>query len=86
LAYNATDPGWKKHACILNAANEMAVAAFLDEKIRFTQLPEVVEYTMENSLFHSLLNLDFLTLLIKMQGKQLSDLLINFKTKMTNTY
>jgi hypothetical protein len=27
-----------------------------------------------------------LTLLIKMQGKQLSDLLINFKTKDDNTY
>jgi 1-deoxy-D-xylulose-5-phosphate reductoisomerase len=46
--------------CILNAANEMAVAAFLDEKIRFTQLPEVVEYTMENSLFSLSPDLDFL--------------------------
>jgi 1-deoxy-D-xylulose-5-phosphate reductoisomerase len=28
---------------ILNAANEMAVAAFLDGRLRFTQIPEVIE-------------------------------------------
>ncbi len=37
--------------CILNAANEMAVEAFLDEKIGFTQMPEIVEHTMENSFY-----------------------------------
>ena len=30
--------------CILNAANEIAVTAFLDEKIRFTQMPDLVEW------------------------------------------
>jgi 1-deoxy-D-xylulose 5-phosphate reductoisomerase len=38
----------------------MAVNAFLDEKIRFTQLPEVVEHTMETSLFSLSPDLDFL--------------------------
>ena len=46
--------------CILNAANEMAVEAFLYEKIGFTQMPAVVEYTMENSLYSPLPDLDFL--------------------------
>ncbi|WP_343594767.1 1-deoxy-D-xylulose-5-phosphate reductoisomerase [Acinetobacter sp.] len=31
---------------ILNAANEIAVAAFLEEKISFTAIPEVVEFTI----------------------------------------
>lgn len=34
--------------CILNAANEIAVAAFLDHQIRFTQIAQVIEKTMEN--------------------------------------
>jgi 1-deoxy-D-xylulose 5-phosphate reductoisomerase len=38
----------------------MAVEAFLHEKIGFTQMPEVVEYTMENSLYSPLPDLDFL--------------------------
>ena len=29
--------------CVLNAANEIAVQAFLDEEIRFTAIPEVIE-------------------------------------------
>ena len=31
---------------ILNAANEIAVAAFLQEKIKFTAIPEIVEHTL----------------------------------------
>ncbi|MFM8152868.1 MAG: 1-deoxy-D-xylulose-5-phosphate reductoisomerase, partial [Polynucleobacter victoriensis] len=32
---------------VLNAANEVAVDAFLIEKIKFTQIAEVVEKTLE---------------------------------------
>jgi 1-deoxy-D-xylulose-5-phosphate reductoisomerase len=46
--------------CILNAANEIAVKAFLDNNIKFTQMPEIVEYTMENSLYSASPDLDFL--------------------------
>ena len=46
--------------CILNAANEMAVNAFLTEKIGFMQMPDVVEYTMENSFILRLPDLEFL--------------------------
>lgn len=37
--------------CILNAANEVAVAAFLHEKIRFTDMPRVAEHTMRRAQF-----------------------------------
>lgn len=37
--------------CILNAANERAVAAFLSEKIKFTDMPRLVNYTMEHTPF-----------------------------------
>ena len=33
-------------ATILNAANEVAVQAFLDQRIGFTQIAEVVEHTL----------------------------------------
>jgi 1-deoxy-D-xylulose-5-phosphate reductoisomerase len=33
---------------ILNAANEIAVEAFLNRQIRFTGIPELVEATLEN--------------------------------------
>jgi 1-deoxy-D-xylulose-5-phosphate reductoisomerase len=59
LAYEALNKGGNM-PCILNAANEMAVRAFLDEKIGFMQMPEIVEYTMENSLFSPSPDLDFL--------------------------
>jgi 1-deoxy-D-xylulose-5-phosphate reductoisomerase len=59
LAYSAIRRGGNM-PCILNAANEIAVKAFLDDKILFTQMPEIVEYTMENSLYSALPDLDFL--------------------------
>ena len=33
--------------CILNASNEIAVEFFLQEKIKFIQIPQVIKYTME---------------------------------------
>lgn len=35
--------------CIMNAANEIAVEAFLNEKIRFLEIPEVIEQTLVKS-------------------------------------
>lgn len=37
--------------CVLNAANEVAVEAFLQEKIRFLQIPEIIERCMEQVSF-----------------------------------
>jgi len=59
LAYEAIRRGGNM-PCILNAANEMSVKAFLDEKISFTQMPDIVEYTMGNSIFSATPDLDFL--------------------------
>lgn len=46
LAYEAIRQGGNM-PCVLNAANEAAVIAFLAGRIGFVQMPEVVEYTME---------------------------------------
>jgi 1-deoxy-D-xylulose-5-phosphate reductoisomerase len=45
LAFDALKKGGNA-PCILNAANEIAVNAFLEEKIGFMQMPDVVEYTL----------------------------------------
>ena len=37
--------------CIMNAANEVAVAAFLRDKIKFTDIPSVIERTIGKSNF-----------------------------------
>ena len=59
LAYDALAQGGNM-PCILNAANEMAVLAFLEEKIGFTQMPDIVEHTMEHSLYSPSPDLDLL--------------------------
>lgn len=46
LAFEAGRKG-DTYPAVLNAANEVAVRAFLEEKIRFMQIPEIVERTLE---------------------------------------
>jgi len=50
LSYEALNKGgnWP---CILNAANEVAVEAFLTEKIGFLQIPDVIETTLGRSTY-----------------------------------
>jgi 1-deoxy-D-xylulose-5-phosphate reductoisomerase len=45
LAYAALREGGTAPA-VLNAANEVAVAAFLDGKLRFTAIPQVIEHAL----------------------------------------
>jgi 1-deoxy-D-xylulose-5-phosphate reductoisomerase len=45
LAYGALQRGGNI-PCAMNAANEMAVAAFLEDKLAFAHIPDVVEKTM----------------------------------------
>ena len=59
LAYDALKIGGNM-PCIMNAANEVAVNSFLAEKIGFLQMSDIVEYTMENSLFSLASDLDLL--------------------------
>ncbi|MFQ5869319.1 MAG: 1-deoxy-D-xylulose-5-phosphate reductoisomerase [Candidatus Zixiibacteriota bacterium] len=47
LAYEALRFGGTAPA-VLNAANEVAVFGFLEEKIRFTRIPEVIEEVLSN--------------------------------------
>lgn len=50
LAFNALSQGGNM-PCILNAANEVVVQAFLNDKISFLQMPEIIEETMEKATF-----------------------------------
>jgi 1-deoxy-D-xylulose-5-phosphate reductoisomerase len=50
LAYEAMDKGGNM-ACILNAANEVAVEAFLKDKIKFLQIAELNEKCMNRVSF-----------------------------------
>jgi len=52
LAYAACETG-RTLPAVLNAANEMAVAAFLEKSLSFTKIPEVIEKTMEH---HAIVN------------------------------
>lgn len=47
LAYEAMKMGGNA-ACRLNAANEIAVKAFLEEKIRFLDIPELLAHALQN--------------------------------------
>ena len=46
LAYRALRAG-ASHAVVLNAANEVAVASYLEEKISFAAIPQVIEQAMD---------------------------------------
>lgn len=50
LAYSAMKRGGNQ-ACIMNAANEVAVDAFLNGKIGFLQIADVIEKTMSKAIF-----------------------------------
>jgi len=59
LAYEALKEGGNM-CCILNAANEMSVEAFLSGKIGFLQMPDIVKHTMDSNLFSQNPDLDLL--------------------------
>ena len=57
LAFDALKKGGNM-PCILNAANEVAVDAFINDKIKFLQIAELVENTLEKSTFKNNLSYD----------------------------
>jgi len=63
LAYQAIASGGGAPA-VLNAANEVAVAAFLQQRMKFTAIPEVIERTLDlipagsDMILSELLNID----------------------------
>ena len=50
LAFEALDQGGNM-PCILNAANEVVVQAFLSDRISFLQMPEIIEEAMNKAVF-----------------------------------
>ena len=50
LAYGALEKGGNA-TCIMNGANEVAVAAFLEGKLRFMQIPEIIATTLARCSF-----------------------------------
>ena len=50
LAYRALEKGGNA-TCAMNGANEVAVAAFLEGKIRFTDIPDIIATTMDRCTF-----------------------------------
>ena len=50
LAYEALGKGGNA-TCIMNGANEVAVAAFLEGRIRFVEIPEIIASTMARCTF-----------------------------------
>ena len=57
LAYEAMRKGGNM-PCILNAANEIANAAFREDRCSFPQIGEIIEYTMQHATFNSTPSLD----------------------------
>ena len=57
LAFEALNQGGNM-PCILNAANEIVVQAFLKEEIRFVEMPDIIEKSMQKVNFISNPDLD----------------------------
>ncbi len=60
LAIDSMEQGGTS-ACILNAANEVAVAKFLNRQIKFTQIPDLIDYSLNN--IETKFNIDYETIL-----------------------
>jgi len=56
IAYNALEKGGNM-PCVLNAANEVVVEAFLNDKIRFLDMPNIIEKTLDRVEFKTNLTL-----------------------------
>ena len=50
LSFEALDSGGNK-PCVLNAANEVVVEAFLNKRIGFLQMPDIIEKAMQKVTF-----------------------------------
>ena len=72
LAYSALKEGGNM-PCILNAANEVAVDAFLKSRINILQMSDIVEYTMDNTEFSADPDLELLEMTDKSGRKTALD-------------
>lgn len=79
LAYDALREGGNM-CCILNAANEMAVDAFLSGKIGFLQMSDVVQHTMDTDIFSPHPDLDSLSV----TDRKAREIALNYINKLYN--
>jgi 1-deoxy-D-xylulose-5-phosphate reductoisomerase len=77
LAYIALKNGGNM-LCTLNAANEVAVESFLEGRINFLQMPDVVEYAMEKTEFSPVNDLE----LIEITDKKGRESALNYINKL----
>ncbi|HNR41052.1 MAG TPA: 1-deoxy-D-xylulose-5-phosphate reductoisomerase [Bacteroidales bacterium] len=73
LAFEALGRGGNM-PCIMNAANEVAVSAFLADRIGFLQMSDLVEYTMEQAEFVSSPGLE----LLEISNNRAREIALNF--------
>jgi 1-deoxy-D-xylulose-5-phosphate reductoisomerase len=59
LAYSALAGGGNM-PCMLNAANEVAVESFLSGRIKFTEMPDIVEHAMKSATFSKEITIELL--------------------------
>jgi 1-deoxy-D-xylulose-5-phosphate reductoisomerase len=57
IAFNCLRAGGNM-PCIMNAANEIAVGAFIEGKIAFTKIPDIISRTLEKSEYIATPDLD----------------------------
>jgi 1-deoxy-D-xylulose-5-phosphate reductoisomerase len=74
LAFEAGKTGGTA-PCILNAANEIAVQAFLEQKIEFNRIPVIVERTLEHFDFYPVQNIDQLLEIDKLARIQAEEMI-----------
>jgi 1-deoxy-D-xylulose-5-phosphate reductoisomerase len=81
LAYEAIDKG-KSFPAVMNAANEIAVSAFLNGRVSFLQIPDVVLYVMDH---HEPMEVTLDTVLeADRQGRELAEAYIKNHLKETS--
>jgi 1-deoxy-D-xylulose-5-phosphate reductoisomerase len=74
IAYNALETGGNA-PCVMNASNEIVVEAFLNKKIKFTDMFKMIEKSLENSIFVAKPTLDDY-LMIDQETREKTKLLI----------
>lgn len=78
LAREAAEVGGTACA-VLNAANEVAVEAFLDRRIGFTDIPVIIEHTLERLVPESVQDLDHILLTDRLAREQARNWLTNHR-------
>jgi 1-deoxy-D-xylulose-5-phosphate reductoisomerase len=80
LAQKALSIG-KSAPCIVNAANEVAVAAFLKGKIQFTSISKIIALTLKNSTFIKMDSIETVLKVDKAAQQQAKTIMASFLLK-----